>query len=214
MCDISVSSSEFNRGKCLKSSKSFSKNELVFSETPLFLCAKKSNDLALYTPVWVLTFELIASNKHHLVKQDLAVLPNTQLQWEVKDELAVNYISQTLNIDKNNVKTLYNRIVSCNLTIYDRQTKRTLFAIYNLLSYINHSCDPNCDISIDFNKKLIARRQIQPGEELTISYSTGIALLNSMPDRFNPETKNVKSRSLAISQILGFNCLCSICKQS
>lgn len=41
----------------------------------------------------------------------------------------------------------------------------------NPTKYINHSCDPNCYIKIIYDRVLFfARRDIQPGEELTVDY--------------------------------------------
>jgi uncharacterized protein len=41
----------------------------------------------------------------------------------------------------------------------------------NGTQYINHSCDPNCYIKIIYGHILFfARRDIQPGEELTVDY--------------------------------------------
>lgn len=34
--------------------------------------------------------------------------------------------------------------------------------------YINHSCDPNCEIDVDLNVRTI--RSVKQGEELTINY--------------------------------------------
>ena len=43
---------------------------------------------------------------------------------------------------------------------------------YGMAMYINHSCDPNCETDqIDGRIWIIARRHIQPGEELTYDYN-------------------------------------------
>jgi uncharacterized protein len=41
----------------------------------------------------------------------------------------------------------------------------------NKARFINHSCDPNCEVDI-WNKRIFvfAKRDIQPGEELTYDY--------------------------------------------
>jgi uncharacterized protein len=42
----------------------------------------------------------------------------------------------------------------------------------NSIRFINHSCDPNCETSIDGAKVFVhARRRIEPGEELTYDYN-------------------------------------------
>jgi hypothetical protein len=72
--------------------------------------------------------------------------------------------------------------------------------VFPLASRINHSCVPNLQIHyIPATKTLVAHtvRHINEGEELTISYSSGIAT-----------TRN------AILQHRGFECKCTICTGS
>ncbi len=46
---------------------------------------------------------------------------------------------------------------------------------YSIIKYINHSCDYNCDVDEDENGNLIliAAKEIEQGEELTIDYGYG-----------------------------------------
>jgi SET domain-containing protein len=40
-----------------------------------------------------------------------------------------------------------------------------------ILNYINHSCDPNSILDISCAPKLIAKRDIKVGEEITVNYN-------------------------------------------
>ena len=42
----------------------------------------------------------------------------------------------------------------------------------NSIRFMNHSCDPNCETSVEGDRVFVhARRRIQPGEELTYDYN-------------------------------------------
>lgn len=61
------------------------------------------------------------------------------------------------------------------------------FYIFNLGRFVNHSCEPNCEIqkwSVDglFRMALFAQRDIKAGEELTYDYNFAL---------FNPEEGQV-----------------------
>nr|CCC94158.1 conserved hypothetical protein [Trypanosoma congolense IL3000] len=73
------------------------------------------------------------------------------------------------------------------------------------ISLINHSCKPNAMLSFSFNKddscekgeeciRVIALRDIEPGEEITVSYLPSLLLPKSLKDEQN-----------------GFRCRCSFC---
>lgn len=55
---------------------------------------------------------------------------------------------------------------------------------YNLAKYMNHSCDPNCDVDIGENDIwIIADRDIAAGEELTYNYSYDLEDFEDHPCR-------------------------------
>ena len=71
-----------------------------------------------------------------------------------------------------------------------------------LASMMEHSCDPCCRVSIGSTEDesvitLIAKRDVQPGESLTISYV--------------PTTRDVAQRQAALSFQHGFVCACQRC---
>ncbi|GJP86983.1 hypothetical protein CLOP_g16957 [Closterium sp. NIES-67] len=73
--------------------------------------------------------------------------------------------------------------------------------VYLLASFFNHDCDPNVDISwpSDATAVLRARRDIEAGEHLTITY------LDSSLGR--------KARQRHLKEAYGFDCNCQRCQQ-
>lgn len=41
----------------------------------------------------------------------------------------------------------------------------------NVLNYVNHSCEPNSILDISGQSKLIAKKDIEAGEEITVDYN-------------------------------------------
>lgn len=72
-------------------------------------------------------------------------------------------------------------------------------AVFPLVSGINHSCDPNCEVAYveDNGVMIVARRPIAAGEELTISY-------------VDPEMDD-EDRREELEETYGFECACSKC---
>lgn len=57
------------------------------------------------------------------------------------------------------------------------------FALYYILSFLNHSCNPNCFYEYDNltkNGKIIAFSDIKAGDELTISYVAGTSIISGL----------------------------------
>lgn len=55
----------------------------------------------------------------------------------------------------------------------------------NSIRFINHSCDPNCETSIEGDRVFVhARRHIAPGEELTYDYNLRPGDPNDSPDAY------------------------------
>ena len=72
-------------------------------------------------------------------------------------------------------------------------------AVFPLVSGINHSCDPNCEVAYveDNGVMIVARRPIAAGEELTISY-------------VDPEMDD-EDRREELEETYGFECACPKC---
>ena len=71
--------------------------------------------------------------------------------------------------------------------------------MFPLVSGINHSCDPNCEVAYveDNGVMIVARRPIAAGEELTISY-------------VDPEMDD-EDRREELEETYGFECACPKC---
>ena len=86
---------------------------------------------------------------------------------------------------------------------YDQLCEGTAF--YALQSCINHSCNPNAhamkrdDQDKDGSAVILAKKCIEPGDEITISYID--------------ESMEFDERQLAL-QDYGFNCRCTRCRPS
>lgn len=77
-------------------------------------------------------------------------------------------------------------------------------ALYQSVSFINHSCVPNCAFAFDVKKSgnriyLGALRPIKKGEEIVISY--------------RPDDEDYESRTNFLSSRYGFECSCVLCKK-
>jgi SET and MYND domain-containing protein len=73
-------------------------------------------------------------------------------------------------------------------------------AVYLLASLFNHSCDPNVNVAWPAGTatvKFTAARDIDPGEQLTISY-----INQAMP---------VAARQQVLEFSYGFQCHCALC---
>jgi uncharacterized protein len=55
----------------------------------------------------------------------------------------------------------------------------------NSIRFINHSCDPNCETSVEGDRVFVhALRQIEPGEELTYDYNLRPGDPDDSPDAY------------------------------
>jgi hypothetical protein len=72
-------------------------------------------------------------------------------------------------------------------------------AVFPLLSTINHSCAPNCEVTYieDNHVVVFASRPIQPGEQLHIAY-------------VNTDMESIERRT-ALLEDYGFDCTCNRC---
>lgn len=83
-------------------------------------------------------------------------------------------------------------------------------AIFSLTARINHSCDPNAEVRgqeyVDCHVDLVAKRDIQAGEEITISYinNEGRSSHTTSPHVRNRRIRELKSKYL-------FTCDCPRC---
>ena len=92
----------------------------------------------------------------------------------------------------------------------ENQCAIQIAAIFPLTARINHSCDPCTEVRseefVDCNIDLVARRNIETGEEITISYiNMGKNAGRAASDR-NRRVRELRARYL-------FTCDCVRCKE-
>lgn len=77
----------------------------------------------------------------------------------------------------------------------------TRFYIFDIISRINHSCDPNIDHFLDDDDVtyFIANRHIKEGEQLFVNYTLG------------KEFQSDQDRKQYIKEVWNFECECSLC---
>lgn len=80
--------------------------------------------------------------------------------------------------------------------------------IFTLTARMNHSCDPNAEIRgqeyVDCNIDVVAKQEIEKGEEICISYIN----LGSNPS-YSASARNRRQRQLTSRYL--FHCQCSRC---
>lgn len=114
----------------------------------------------------------------------------------------VDHFDKSINIPLQKLVHLYDLFLTNAFKITSTSQLRGL-ALFNKVSSINHSCDPNAFWSIQWNWNsdkgpsmlVYSIREIAKGEPITISYGP-FAYLSSRVQR---------------SKSLGFNCLCQMC---
>lgn len=95
--------------------------------------------------------------------------------------------TQQVEITKSNVEKLYYNVFKVGPNSY---------TLYKTPSHLNHSCDPNA-IFENSTGILTARRKIEKGEEITITYT---------------ELTDPKKRKKLLFEKYGFVCKCPICE--
>jgi hypothetical protein len=158
-----------NKGKGLIVQKSIAPGTLLISEPPLFTTASLSNPA---------TFE-----------KDLGAIVRS-----LPKEGQRAFLSLHNNFPGPNP---FSNIVRSNG--YPLGPNSDVGAIFPLIARINHSCRPNAQHAWNESEQretVYAVRAIQPGEELTLSYSAG-----------GPSAE----RRAALKQFFGFACACEAC---
>jgi hypothetical protein len=71
-------------------------------------------------------------------------------------------------------------------------------AVFSVISFIDHSCEPNCKIKDHGNGMSIeAKKPLEPREEITICYV--------------PHDMSYEQRQMRFQQFYGFKCTCPKC---
>jgi len=90
---------------------------------------------------------------------------NTRIR---KGTLIVEYVGERLTTDE--ADDLYEDVPHTYL--FGLDIRRHVVDGYGIAAFVNHSCQPNCETDIIAGRIwIIARRDIEPGEELTYDYN-------------------------------------------
>ena len=122
-------------------------------------------------------------------------------------EYATDYAQSLINALKissftvESVKDILMRTLRNSFAIPDRFNDEIGRAVYPSASLFNHSCKPNAWAFFDesYQIRIVAIKDIQAGEEISISYTTG----------FDPP----QTRRLELRRSFGFWCQCVVCKE-
>ena len=180
--------------------------EEILREKPLFSVSAK--DHLLGTSAWDLTDRLLAEPR----------LRETYYGWKLRSEdvFAVSpedtelekLLASRYDVPRAIVRKLYVGVGTNNIGYGPGESDITGYGLYEVLSRANHSCVPSASlVSLDLvtgEQSLLAKRPMQPGQEITWSYGgeTGGFL-----------EKNFLLRNLFLVQTMGFTCRCSRCRQ-
>jgi hypothetical protein len=176
--------------------------DIVIKESPVAVTTNYSGNV-----MWSLTCNIIKHNfkntkKSNLINQILSLYDKRVNNAPKLDDANLSLVSKKYQLSKDNIISLYNVIcrnaywVSNYLTLHKHG-----FALYLLISRINHSCNPNCAFVFDNTDGLIvAIKNISAGDELTVGYHFMTSSLIPKPMRVN-----------LISHLYDFKCSCYEC---
>lgn len=111
-------------------------------------------------------------------------------------------------------RALYEVVLNFNFAVDDPLTGTMMsMQIYDLLAFVNHSCDPNIYVQSDGGKvTLVALREIKPGEEITRLYSFNQMLMHYTA---LPGVKETHPRVNKVDRAFidrgAFDCTCGSC---
>merc|ERR1719356_1185369 len=84
-------------------------------------------------------------------------------------------------------------------------SNESISALFRFASKMLHSCEPNCEITVDPRQGILtarAKRRIKAGDLITNSYA------GNTPDFMN---KNFEDRRKKLNKERGFKCICTRC---
>jgi len=130
-----------------------------------------------------------------------AMIRNTGGRGSARQQQVASEVAKVLGSENGTLSRDMDRIV-------EKKCAVKIGGIFTLTARINHSCDPNAEVRgqeyADCNIDIVAKRTIQCGEELCISYvNLGSQPSSSIISR-NRRRKELRSRYL-------FDCQCNRC---
>lgn len=179
-------------------------------EVPLASCA--DDTATLHRPTWDITLQLLA--KHREAVLELLPLighqPEKDMEWEEGDSLSVLVIRTKLGVDKVSeqlVRDTFWMVAHANLDALADKGEITCHHFLLSYSWLNHSCDPNAQLCFTDSRKgeltLVARRDIESGEEITITY---------VPFFLKSQGLRAQDRRTFLQHSLWFCCTCVKCE--
>jgi hypothetical protein len=178
----------------------------ILREKPLFSVSAK--DHLLGTSAWDLTNQLLAEPR----------LRETYYGWKLRSEdifpaspedaAMEKLLARRYGVPRAMVRKLYVGVGTNNIGYGPGESDVTGYGLYEVLSRANHSCDPSASlVTLDLvtgEQCLLAKRPLQPGQEITWSYGGEAGGFLK---------KNFLLRNLFLVQTMGFACHCSRCRQ-
>lgn len=159
-------------------------------------------------PVWNLVFQLVDQTCEPEWLENLQVFDKFEPTLEDIDELSIECIQKFTKRSRSHILRTHKKLVN-HYTILSKRNSRNDdkslegAGFYQILHYINHSCDANCYLyKNDVNTKieLISDRFIRKGEELSYDYC-----------HINIEHHHMTKYKL-LHKIYGFYCRCELCQ--
>lgn len=209
---VAVRSSALS-GLGLFATAAFSKDDVIFTETPIasVLHADITSDC---TGPWRMTEMLLeegapaVARAAFLLDSGLAPAPESVLAWDAVDQahLVRLHGQGGHGLDLESVRRLYAIVVSVNVAY-----KGPLgVCICRNMSFVNHSCAFNCDMDFgqDGSCSLRATRDIAVGEELTMHYLQPLVLEMRRRGMAKHASRAVKQE---LKRLFGLDCGCDIC---
>ena len=191
-------------GLGVHASRNIARDETVLEEQPIAFTSYASRidgDYYLYTPVWRLV-DKVAAIPELLAwlteGSELQPMEHSALKWEERDNKVMRSLAKKHTMDKKALYNLYAVIASVNMACMDGS-----IAIYRTSSYLNHACDPNCQVipaqSGIGTIRLKASRDIKADEEITIGFSA-----------LSEGTFGAEIVQMIVEELHGFKCRCPV----
>lgn len=180
--------------------------ETILCAKPLVTVPADLYELGTYA--WDLTHKLLANTG----------LRNTYYSWQLKsddvfpphpDDTEIERLAaKRYGVQRTLVRKLYVGVVTNNIGFGTGEKAIAGYGMYKTLSRVNHSCDPSAAmVAVDAvagEQILVAKRPIQPGQEVTWSYC-------GEDNGFLQQDYLI--RNLSLVRDVGFVCRCSRCQR-
>ena len=185
-----------DQGHHIRAVQDIKKGELVFSDHQPILHAKDT---------WALTAHVFDTASQVLVQKFLCKFDdchNAKTQWDAADEKELAKLVGTTGQKPEAIKDMYGTMCTYPIRSDDG------IGLYPHVSFVNHSCDPNCTV-VNFGKSIgiKAKRDIKKGEEITYAYFGFVTAGGPVghKDLFRQIRRAVLKREF------GFDCTCQAC---